>query len=104
MNANLLSDIVHVATRLQSASMIHVANTRDFLPGDSVDELAREAAAIAKLAESLAFKVGQLQRDLAAEVRRPKLDGFVMLDRTSRPEVERVELNLITDHEGADHD
>jgi hypothetical protein len=103
MNTALISDIVHTATRLQSASMIHVANTRDFLTGDSVDELAREAAAISKLAEALAFKVGQLQRGIATEVRRPKLDEYVTLGRTERPEVERLELSgMLSDSEGGE--
>ena len=102
MSPAILSDLVHLATRLQSAGMLHNAAMRDWRAGDPLEPLKRDAEAIAALTEQLAFKVGQLQTSIAAEVRRPKLDGFVMLDRTSRPEVERVELNLITDSEGGE--
>lgn len=93
MNANLLSDIVHAATRLQSAGMLHNAALRDFRPGDPLEPIKRGAESIVTLTQQLAFKVGQLQTSFAAEVRRPRLDEFVMLS-ASRPEVERVELNL----------
>lgn len=79
MNAELLSDITHLASRLQSAGMSHAQNVREFLPGDSVAVLLREAEQLQQLADRLAFKVGQLQTSIAAEVRRPRLDEFVTL-------------------------
>jgi hypothetical protein len=105
MNANQLSEISHLATRLQSAGMIHVANMRECQTSDDdLEVVSREAESILKLAERLAFAVGQLQRSVATEVRRPKLDEFVMLEsRGSRPMGDRFILN-ITEHEGADHD
>lgn len=101
MNAQLLSEIVHTATRLQSAGMLHRAAMRDFRAGDPLEPVQRDAESIAALAERLAFQVGQLQRGIATEVRRPKLDEFVMLDRAPKPEAERFELSL-TDSEGGE--
>ena len=102
MTAALLSTIAHLATRLQSAGMIHVANTRDFLPGDSADELAREAAAIAKLAEQLSFEVGRLQASVASSAARPRLDQHITLPaRATRPEAERFDM-VISDSEGGE--
>lgn len=104
MNTELISDICHLSTRLQSASMIHAANVRGFLPGDSTELLNREAAALLAMTHALAFKVGQLQASIAAEVRRPKLDDYVTLGR-AKPEAERLELSgMLADTEGGSHD
>jgi hypothetical protein len=104
VNAELLSDIVHVATRLQSAGMLHNAALRDFRAGDPIEPIKRDAASIATLTEKLAFKVGQLQASVASEVRRPRLDEYVTLGR-AKPEAERLELSgMLADSEGGTHD
>lgn len=101
MNANQLSEICHLATRLQSAGMIHVANVRECRTSDDdLATVAREAESILKMTEQLAFRVGQLQLSVAAEVRRPKLDEFVMLGR-AMPEVERLDMGgMLAAHRG----
>lgn len=100
MSPTLLSDICHAATRLQSAGMIHVANLRECRTSDDdLDVVAREAETILKMAERLAFMVGQLQDSVATEVRRPRLDEYVTLGR-AMPEVERLELSGMLAHNG----
>lgn len=102
MNTALLSDVVHLATRLQSAGMLHNAALRDLRAGDPMEPLKRDAVSIATLTERLAFKVGQLQASVASEVRRPRLDDYVTLGR-AKPEAERLELSgMLADSEGGE--
>jgi hypothetical protein len=104
VNADQLSEIVHLATRLQSAGMLHNAALRDFRVGDPIEPIKRDAASIAALTEKLAFKVGQLQASVASEVRRPRLEEYVTLGR-AKPEAERLELSgMLAYHEGSEHD
>lgn len=95
MNTTLLSDVVHLATRLQSAGMIHSANLREFLPGDSIEVLQREAAAIVQLTEKLAFQVAHLRDSVAATVARPRLRAADTIHLTRR--VARSDEPLILD-------
>jgi hypothetical protein len=67
MNADQLSEIVHLATRLQSAGMLHNAALRDFRAGDPIEPIKRDAASIAVLTERLAFKVGLQLADLTSQ-------------------------------------
>lgn len=99
MNADRLSEIVHLATRLQSAGMLHNAALRDFRAGDPLEPVKREAEAIVALTDKLAFAVGRLQASVASEVRRPRLTDYAALGR-AKPEAERME--LLTDSEGGD--
>ena len=101
MNTAQLSEVVHLATRLQSVGMLHNAALRDWREGDPVEPLKREAAAIAVLTESLAFAVGRLQASVASSVARPRLDQHITLPaRATRPEAERIDIHL-PDSEGA---
>jgi hypothetical protein len=103
MNTELISDICHLSTRLQSASMIHAANVRGLLPGDPIEALGREAVSLLAMTERLAFKVGQLQASIASEVRRPRLDDHMTL--AAKPEAERLEpIGMLADTEGGSLD
>lgn len=104
MNAALLSEVCHLATRLQSAGMLHNAALRDFRPGDPLEPVKREAESIAAMTDKLAFAVGRLQARFASEVRRPRLDDYVTLGR-AKPEAERLELSgMLAESEGGTHD
>lgn len=100
MSPELLSDVCHLATRLQSAGMIHVATMREFRAGDPIEPIRREAEGIAALTEKLAFKVAQLQTSIAAEVRRPRLDEFVTLGRSRDDAVHLHRVGMLADGEG----
>lgn len=101
LKIELLSDVCHAATRLQSAAMIHAADAREFLPGDSIEHLQRQAAGIVALTEQLAFKVAQLRDSAGQCFARPRLMESIELESRCRPEAERFELQL-TDSEGGD--
>lgn len=56
--------------------MLHNAALRDFRIGDPIEPIKRDAASIATLTERLAFMVGQLQANIASEIRRPRLGDY----------------------------
>jgi hypothetical protein len=82
LKIELLTDICHLSTRLQSAGMIHAANVREFLPGDSIEALQREAASLVTLTEQLAFKVAQLRDSVGQCFARPRLMESMDLEQT----------------------
>jgi hypothetical protein len=82
LKIELLTDICHLSTRLQSAGMIHSANVREFLPGDSIEACSAKPPASSSLTERLAFKVAQLRDSVGQCFARPRLMESMDLEQT----------------------
>jgi hypothetical protein len=110
MNAALLSDITHIASRLQSAGMQHEAASRAMLDGarkgflcnaPQVEEHAAAAKSIADLAERLSFKVGQLKSGLGDHVvRKSLLMPNITLGARAHESVTLLATGMLADSEG----
>jgi site-specific recombinase len=80
LKIELLSEICHAATRLQSATMIHRAQVRESASADA--DLQREADAIVVQTERLAFLVAQLRDSVGQCFARPRLMESMDLEQT----------------------
>lgn len=83
LKIELLSDACHLATRLQSAALIHRANLRECRTSDDgLEVVMSEAEAFVSQTERLAFLVAQLRDSVGQCFARPRLMESMDLEQT----------------------